>query len=149
VPVDPERIKNWSGRTSRVSTPGVSWSHLHDDYEVAPGDRILSDTGRLEVLKFVPKAGDGPVFVARWDNHAETLDSDMCRASDAAQADFKREQKGYRAHHPTRAADPNTRTFSIRIESPEHGLIFEGEFSFSNTFDVRAAPMHGEGNMTS
>jgi hypothetical protein len=149
VSVDPERIKNWSGRTSKVTDLVVAPTYLHDGYEVVHCDDILTSTGRLEVLKLAPKGGDGPSFVARWDNHAEALDIDMRDASDPGQADFKSGRGGYRGHHTVRAADPDRRAFSLRIETPENvkGLIFDGEVSFSNTFDVMVHELAAQGGL--
>jgi hypothetical protein len=49
-------------------------------------------------------------------------------------------------HHTNRTTDPNTRVFEVKIEVPDK-VIFAGQVSFSNTYNVRVA-MHGESNVS-
>jgi hypothetical protein len=110
-------------------------SIIHLDYKSEPCD---SETGKLELLKVVPKSGDGPYFIARWDQGPEHLDIDMHGASNSATRKFKNIKDGYSGHHTCRTTDPDKRLFDINIQTPL-ATIFEGTISFSNTYEVAVA----------
>jgi hypothetical protein len=124
-----------SGRVSKVSNLEVNPTLIHPDYKSEPCDGILSDTGKLEILKVVPKSGEGPYFIARWDQGPEHLDIDMRGASNSATRKFKKDKDGYSGHHTSRTVDPDKRLFDIKIRTPL-GTIFDGTVSFSNTYEV-------------
>jgi hypothetical protein len=73
-------------------------------------------------------------------------DTGKHNASKGAIRKFKNNKDGYGGHHTNRTTDPDTRIFDVKIELPE-GVIFDGEVSFSNTYEVKV-PMHGEGKMS-
>jgi hypothetical protein len=116
----------------------VNTIRMNPDYDLEFCDGVRSDTGKLEIIKFAPKSGNGPCFIGRWDQKTERLDIDMYGASKTATKGFKKGKAGYSGHHPNRNADPNTRTFEFRIDTPSVGLVFEGSVSFANTFQVMA-----------
>jgi hypothetical protein len=122
---------NKRGRVSHISNLEVNPTVIHPDYKSEPCDGILSETGKLEILKLVPKSGDGPNFVARWDQGPQQLDIDMHGASPSAVKKFKNDRGGYKGHHTSRTADPNKRVFDIQIQMPT-GMIFDGTVSFAN-----------------
>jgi hypothetical protein len=130
-----DKIKSRSGRVSRVSNLEVHPTFIHADYRSEPCDGILSETGKLEVLKVVPKSGDGPYFIARWDQGPEHLDIDMCGASKSAIRKFKNNMDGFSGHHASRTTASDKRLFDVMIETPA-GVIFDGSVSFSNTHEV-------------
>jgi hypothetical protein len=128
------QISSRSGRVSKVSNLEVNSTLIHPDYKSEPCDGILSETGKLEVLKIVPKSGDGPYFIARWDQGPEHLDIDMRGASNSTIRKFKKDKDGYSGHHTSRTTDPEKRLFDITIRTPL-GTIFDGTVSFSNTYE--------------
>ncbi len=83
-----EKIKR-SDKVSKISDLEAIPNCMHPDYQSEPCDCKLTETGSLEVLKVVPKSGDGPSFVARWDQRPEELDIDMHGASKRKISDFK------------------------------------------------------------
>jgi len=128
-----EQIRKQSGRVSRVSTLEVNPTHVHLEYRLEPCNGILTETGKLEVLKLVPKSGVGPSFIARWDQKPEHLDIDMHGASNSAISKFRNNKDG--GHHTNRTTDPDKRIFEVKIETPA-GVIFDGTVSFSNTYEM-------------
>jgi hypothetical protein len=124
-----------SGRVSKVSNLEVNPTLIHPDYKSEPCDGILSETGKLEILKVVPKSGDGPYFIARWDQRPEHVDIDMHGAPKSANKQFKANEGGYSGHHTSRPTDPDKRLFDIKIQTPL-GTIFDGTASFSLTYEV-------------
>jgi hypothetical protein len=127
---------NKRGRVSHISNLEVSPTVIHPDYKSEPCDGILSETGKLEILKLVPKSGDGPYFIARWDQRTERVDIDMHGASRSAIRKFKNEREGYSGHHTRRTADPDKRVFDIQVQMPPLGTIFDGTVSFSNHYKM-------------
>jgi hypothetical protein len=91
----------------------------------------------VEVLKVASKSGDGPYFIARWDQRPEHLDIDMHGAPKSAIKKFKANEGGYSGHHTSRPTDPDKRLFGIEIQTPR-GSIFDGTVSFSLTYEVAA-----------
>ena len=132
------KVNNQDGRVSKVSNLEVQPTAIHPDYRSEPCDGILSETGKLEVLKVVSKAGNGPYFIARWDHKPEHLDIDMHGASNSEIRKFKSNEDGFAGHHSRRVTDPDKRLFEIKIETPA-GVIFDGTVSFSNTYEVIVA----------
>lgn len=130
-----DRKQKINGRASKVSNLRVTRTFIHKDYKAEPCDGVLSDTGKLEVLKVFLKSGDGPSFIARWDQRPEHLDIDMDGAPNSAIRKFKANKGGYTGHHTTRPSDPDTRLFDIKIQTPM-GMIFDGTVSFSLTFEM-------------
>lgn len=133
-----ERVKNQHGGVSKISNLEVNTNYIHPDYAVEPCDGVRGETGKLEILRFVSDGNSYPYFIGRWDQATEHLDIDMHAASNTAKRKFKKEIEGFLGHHPNRNADPNKRTFEMRIETPSIGLIFDGDVSFANTFEERA-----------
>jgi len=129
-----EKIANQSGRVSKVGNLEVHTNSIHPDYALEHCDGILSETGKLELLKLVPKSGTGPSFTARWDQKPQRLDIDMHDASTTAAKKFKAEQDGYSGHHTERTSDPHKRVFDVTITVPT-GTVFDGSVSFSNTYE--------------
>jgi hypothetical protein len=119
------------GRVSHISNLEVNPTVIHPDYKSEKCDGILSKTGHLKILKVVPKSGEGPYFIARWDQKPEHLDVDMHGASPSAIRKFKNNKDGYSGHHTSRTADPDKRIFDIQIQTPA-GMIFDGTVSFAN-----------------
>ena len=103
-----ERIAS-KGHVARISNLKVTHKRIHPDYACEPCDGKLGETGKLELLKVVPKSGEGPFFMARWDQKAEHLDIDMKNAANSAIRSFKKNRHGYRGHHTMRASNPNER----------------------------------------
>jgi hypothetical protein len=130
-----QSVKNQSGRASMVRDLRVVCKSIHPNYRLVQCDGTLSDTGHLEVLKIVHSVGGVPSFSARWDWRADQLDIDIRHPSEAVRKDFKKGRGGYSGHWTNRSNDPNSRTFEINIQSPD-GVIFNGEASFSLTFEV-------------
>jgi hypothetical protein len=128
------QINSRSGRVSKVSNLEVNPTLIHSDYKVEPCDGILSETGNLEILKVVSKSGNGPYFIARWDQRPEHLDIDMRGSRRSAIKKFKANEFGYSGHHTNRPSDPDKRLFDIQIQTPL-GMIFDGTVSFSNTYE--------------
>lgn len=128
-----ERLKTQS-RVSSVQNLSIDPAFIHPDFQIMPGEGVLSETGRLEILKIVSKIGDGICFTARWDHKPEHLDIDMHGTSSSAISKFKNSRDGYLGHHTSRSTDPDKRIFEIKIQTPQ-GLIFEGSVSFSNTYE--------------
>jgi hypothetical protein len=141
-----EKISNWDGRVSKISNLVVKPRYVNPDYRSEPCDGILTDTGKLEILKLISKSGAGPYFIARWDQRPEHLDIDMHYASKGAIRKFKNKKDGYGGHHTNRTTDPNKRIFDVKIELPD-GVIFDGEVSFSNTYEVKVS-MHAEAKVS-
>lgn len=133
-----ERVAS-EGHVSRISNPQVAHRFIHPDYACEPCEGKLGETGKLEVLKVVPNSGNGPYFVARWDQKPEHLDIDMKNAPNSAIRSFKQNRRGYRGHHTKRAAKPNQRVFDVKIETPD-GVIFDGTVSFSNHYELLVEP---------
>jgi hypothetical protein len=48
---------------------------------------------------------------------------------------FRNKKGGYGGHHTNRTTDPEKRIFDVKIQLPV-GVIFDGEVSFSNTYQV-------------
>jgi hypothetical protein len=140
------KVNTRDGRVSKVSNLEVQPTFIHPNYRSEPCDGILSETGKLEVLKVVPKSGDGPYFIARWDEGSEHLDIDMHGASNSAIRKFKRNKDGFAGHHTSRTTEPDKRLFEVKIEAPA-GVIFDGTVSFSNTYQVIVA-LKTESTMT-
>jgi hypothetical protein len=67
-----EQIKG-RDRVSKVSNLEVDPKYIHPDYESEPCLGVETETGNLEVLKVVPKSGNRPYFVARWDQDTYEL----------------------------------------------------------------------------
>jgi hypothetical protein len=130
-----EQIRKQSGRVSRVSNLEVNSTHVHLEYRLEPCNGILTETGKLEVLKLLPKSGVGPSFIARWDQKPEHLDIDMHGASNRAISKFRNNKDGYFGHHTSRTTDPDKRIFEVKIETPA-GVIFDGAVSFSITYEM-------------
>jgi hypothetical protein len=130
-----DQINSRSGRVSKVSNLEVNPTLIHPDYRCELCDGILSVTGKLEVLKVVPKSGDGPYFIARWDQGTEQLDIDLRRASNSVTRKFRKNKDGYSGHHTSLITDADKRLFDINLHTPL-GTIFDGTVSFSNTFEV-------------
>jgi hypothetical protein len=126
---------NKRGRVSHISNLEVNPTVIHPDYKSEPCDGILSETGKLEILKIVPNSGDGPSFVARWDQGPQQFDIDMHGASPSAVRKFKSNKDGYSGHHTSRTADPDKRIFDIKIQTPA-GMIFDGTVTFSNHYKM-------------
>jgi hypothetical protein len=141
-----EKISNWDGRVSKITNLVVKPRYINSDYMSEPCDGILTDTGKLEILKLIAKSGTGPYFIARWDQRPEHLDIDMHNASKGAIRKFKNNKDGYGGHHTNRATDPHTRIFDVKIELPE-GVIFHGEVAFSNTYEIKVS-IHAEAKMS-
>jgi hypothetical protein len=76
-----EKISNMNGRVSKISNLQVDPRYIHPDYMSEQCDGMLTETGKLEILKLVPKSGAGPYFIARWDQVPEELDFDMHNAA--------------------------------------------------------------------
>jgi hypothetical protein len=129
------QIKNRSGRVSKISNLEVNPTVINRDYQIEPCDGTLSETGKLEILRVLPKSGDCPYFTARWDQEPEHLDVDMHGASRSAIKKFKNNKDGYLGHHTSRSTDPDKRIFDVKIETPA-SVIFEGTISFANSYDV-------------
>ncbi|WP_342723876.1 hypothetical protein AAFG07_32980 [Bradyrhizobium sp. B097] len=128
------RTRTRDGRVSEVRNLEVNPTAIHPGYKLEWCDGILSETGKLEIFRVVPKSGSDPSFVARWDQGPEELDIDMRGASNCRMKRFKAEQGNYKGHHPLRTADPSKRIFTIDIRTPE--TIFAGTVSFSNTYEM-------------
>jgi hypothetical protein len=111
---------------------------IHPDYKLEPCDGILSETGKLEVLKVVPKSGDGPYFIARWDQRGEHVDIDMHGAPKSAIKKFKANEGGYSGHRTRRTAVQSGRCYKIEIKTPR-GMIFQGTVSFANAYVLPVA----------
>ena len=126
------KIKN-EGRVNKVADLQVNQTRIHPDYTWLRGNCILSDTGQLEVLKVVRKSGDGPYFIARWDQRPQSLDIDMFGATESENRDFKAGKGGYSGHHPSQTANQNGRCFDVFIQTPL-ATIFEGTVCLSNEF---------------
>ena len=133
-----ERIAS-KGHVARISNLKVTHKRIHPDYACEPCDGKLGETGKLELLKVVPKSGEGPFFMARWDQKAEHLDIDMKNAANSAIRSFKKNRHGYRGHHTMRASNPNERVFDVKIETP-NGVIFDGIVSFLNHYELIVEP---------
>jgi hypothetical protein len=131
---------NERGRVAKVSDVEIHPTVVHPDYTSEPCEGVLSETGKLEVLRIVPKAGNGPYFVARWDQKPEHLDIDMFGATKSANKLFKAGKSGYSGHHTRRTADLNERRFHIRIEMPT-GTIFDGIVKFFNAYVLPASAL--------
>jgi hypothetical protein len=129
-----DRKRKINGRASKVSNLKVVSTFIHPDYKAEPCDGILSETGRLEILKVFPKSGDGPYFIARWDQRPEHLDIDMHGAPKSGIKKFKANKGGYSGHHTSRPSDPDKRIFDIKILTPL-GTTFDGSVSFSLTYE--------------
>jgi hypothetical protein len=129
------RIANQDG-VSKVDNLKVDPTHIDPDYEVEPCDGTLSETGNLKVLKLVPKSGNGPYFIARWDQRPQHLDIDMHGASKDEIRKFKGNRDGYSGHHTSRTTDPDKRIFDVTIKI-SGGVIFDGTVSFSNHYEVK------------
>jgi len=127
------------GHVAKISNLEVVHNVIHPDYTLEPCDGQLSETGRLEVLKLVPKSGDRPYFTARWDQKPEHLDIDMHNASKTAIKSFKKNKHGYRGHHTKRASAPDRRVFDVEIQTPD-GAIFVGTVSFWNHYELNVEP---------
>ena len=123
------------GHVARISNLKIAHKHIHPDYACEPCDGKLSETGKLELLKVMPKSGEGPFFIARWDQKPEHLDIDMKNATNSAIRSFKKNRHGYRGHHTMRASNPNERVFDVKIETPD-GVIVDGTVSFSNHYEL-------------
>jgi hypothetical protein len=137
-----DRRRKINGQVSKVDNLKVNPAIMHPDYKSEPCDGIRSETGKLEILKVVPKSGGGPSFIARWDQKPAHLDIDMHGASPSAIRKFKNNKGGYSGHHTSRTADPDKRLFDINIQTPL-GTIFDGTVSFSNAYGVMAAIEQG------
>ncbi len=129
------------GRVDRVSDLNVVAIKLHSDYVVEPCDGQFGETGKLEVLKLIHKAGSGPDFVARWDQAPRELDFDLRNAPPADIKKFKRNKNGYGGHHSQRSSLPNARAFDVQITTPA-GVIFDGTVSFCCHFRMPAETGH-------
>jgi len=120
---------NKRGRVAKVINLEVNTTVIHQDYRSEPRDGILSETGKLEILKLVPKSGDGPSFIARWDQRPQQLDIDMHGASPSAVKKFKKDRGGYKGHHTSRTADPDKRIIHIVIQTPAGMPVELGSYS--------------------
>ncbi|MBN8988642.1 MAG: hypothetical protein J0H42_10375 [Rhizobiales bacterium] len=132
---------NQRGRVAKVSDVEIHPTIVHPDYRSEPCDGVLSETGKLEVLKVAPKSGHGPYFIARWDQKPEHLDIDMFGTTKNAIKLFKAAKGGYSGHHTRQSADLNERRFHIRIEIPT-GTIFDGIVKFFNAYVLPASALN-------
>ena len=124
-------------RVSRVSNLVVTPKYIDPEYRHEPSACVETVTGYLEILKIMPESGDGPYFTGRWDQKPEELDLDIHNApSKKAISDFNNEKAGYKGHHTERSPNPEQRIFDVFIQIPPERVIFEGEVSFSNTYEA-------------
>jgi hypothetical protein len=134
-------------RVSKISNVIIAPKHLDPEYESELCSGVETDTGYLEILKIVPKSGQGSYFTARWDQKPEKLDLDMHGASNSAKRKFKNDLNAYSGHHTERSSTPDKRIFEVTIKMSPERIIFDGEVSFSNTYEVHVN-MHAEAKMT-
>jgi hypothetical protein len=107
------------------------WNFLHPGYRVEHGSCKWVGTGPLEILKIIC-IDDERFFRGRWDPAADALDFDL-RPDGTKSEDFKSGRGGWLGHHTTKLErPPDTRTFEIKIKSPD-GVICDGTASFTLT----------------
>jgi hypothetical protein len=139
IPVDRKQkiaqVANRSCKVSKVVNLEVVQTYIDPCYKLEPCDGILTDTGRLQVLKLTSNSDIDPFFIARWDQTPEHLDIDIYGASNSAIEKFKNNKDGYGGHHTSRPADPHKRIFEIRIKMLER-IIFEGTVTFTLTLEM-------------
>src|SRR5271166_1401784 len=88
-----------SGKVFNVSNVKACPTFIHPDYRIELCEGVLGETGRLEILKLVPKSTTEPYFTARWDQKPEHLDIDIHRVSNSAKSKFRNNRGGYEGHH--------------------------------------------------
>jgi hypothetical protein len=103
-----DRKRVWKERPAeRVTGFSFEQEYLDTQYTVQPVYQAIGDTGRLDVLKIVPRDTTLPTFVGRWDESAKSLDFEI----EDAPAHMRKKFPG---HHTTRG-DRNTRSFRLDV----------------------------------
>jgi hypothetical protein len=102
-------------------------------YRVEHGSCKWAGTGPLEILKIICIDNERLFFRGRWDPAEDALDFDLFLPDGTKSEDFKHGRDGWSGHHTTKLErPPDTRTFEIKINSPD-GLICDGTASFTLT----------------
>jgi hypothetical protein len=129
--MDPKRVATKDGvhSTNMVSIePGY---YLDATYEVTLLQNAIGSTGRLKVIRLVPREGAGISFLGRWDEGAKkgtrrkgpnavpSLDFDAVDADDNVRSRIR-----FVGHHSKCLGDQR---FDVEIRiNPENKLVFKG-----------------------
>jgi hypothetical protein len=137
--MDAKRAEMKDGLSKEAGKPHVHLNFLHPAYRVEHGSCKWIGTGPLEILKIICTDDERLFFRGRWDrckeNPAEdALDFDLFLPDGTKSEDFKYGRGGWSGHHTTRLVErpPDTRTFEIKIKSPD-GIICDGTVSSTLT----------------
>jgi hypothetical protein len=84
-------------RTNEAFGIRVNTQHIDPRYELVINEAFVStDTGELRLFDIKPKREGLPLFSARWDHNANTVDIDLIREG--------RTEKNFQGHHTSRDA---------------------------------------------
>jgi hypothetical protein len=142
--MDAKRAEMKDGLSIEAHDLQYRWNFLHPAYRVEQGGCKWVGTGPLEILKIICIDDEGMFFRGRCDRLKEkntakdtlddALDFDLFLPDGTKSEDFKNGRGGWSGHHTTKLErPPDTRTFEIKIKSPDDGLICDGTVSFTLT----------------
>jgi hypothetical protein len=143
--MDAKEAEKKDGLSIQAHKLDVRPTFLHPGYRVEKGSCKWVGTGPLEIIKIICIDDERLFFRGRWDrlkNPAkdaldDALDFDLSHPDDdgTKSEDFKCGKGGWSGHHTTPKLErhPDTRTFEIKIKSPDDGPIFDGTASFTLT----------------
>ena len=140
--MDPEKFKNQTKKVTRtMDVDIISTKYIDPEYEIkALSNNSVTDTGRLEIAKLIPKKQNLFEFIFRWDKNGNTLDVDIYKDNKAQSKDLWFEvdkNKGYYTGHQTKKRDSNNMIFKVDISNVKlDKRIFKGEIDVGLFFEL-------------
>jgi hypothetical protein len=125
-----DKFKTPKIRPYTASDISVTPEECHPDYQlIVQETSVATDTAHLELFRLEPSDAKLPIFSARWDWRASTVDIDLLVDDEAARKAFKAASGGYRGHHTT-TLNGSPLVYQVDIHTPA-GVIFTGTITLS------------------